>query len=192
MKRIPVLPTLIVLIAVGIMISLGVWQLGRMRQKEAMLALYRQAERSDAAVAWPRNPDEVPRRLFFQTRLRCESVSEQTTVSGHNRAGKNGFAQAATCRLADGTTARVILGWSTDPAIKPWQGGDVSGTIAPGPRLVVDPPIAGLQANALPNPSDVPNNHLSYAVQWFIFAGVALVIYGLAVRKRLAGEAPPR
>ncbi|NBO00626.1 MAG: hypothetical protein EBV21_04095 [Betaproteobacteria bacterium] len=36
--------------------------------------------------------------------------------------------------------------------------------------------------------SDLPNNHLSYAVQWFLFAFVALVIYALAVRKRLAGQ----
>jgi surfeit locus 1 family protein len=40
-------------------------------------------------------------------------------------------------------------------------------------------------ANARPDPNDIPNNHLAYAVQWFLFAGVALVIYALAVRKRM-------
>jgi surfeit locus 1 family protein len=30
----------------------------------------------------------------------------------------------------------------------------------------------------------VPNNHLAYAVQWFLFAGVAAVIYALALRRR--------
>ncbi|HNJ47416.1 MAG TPA: SURF1 family protein, partial [Novosphingobium sp.] len=35
---------------------------------------------------------------------------------------------------------------------------------------------------------DIPNNHLSYAVQWFLFAATALVIYGLALRKRLAAR----
>jgi len=29
-----------------------------------------------------------------------------------------------------------------------------------------------------------PNNHLSYAIQWFFFAATALVIYVLALRKR--------
>jgi surfeit locus 1 family protein len=38
-------------------------------------------------------------------------------------------------------------------------------------RLVADPPLAGLAANAAPDPSDIPNNHLAYAVQWFLFAG---------------------
>jgi cytochrome oxidase assembly protein ShyY1 len=66
------------------------------------------------------------------------------------------------------------------------------GVVAPGPRLVADPPLAGLAANARPDPSDIPNNHLSYAVQWFLFAVTALVIYLLALRKRLAGRAPRR
>ena len=81
--------------------------------------------------------------------------------------------------------ADVILGWSRDPKAPAWRGGEVMGVIAPGPRLVADPPLAGLAANARPDPSDIPNNHLSYAVQWFLFAATALVIYVLAVRKRL-------
>ena len=65
--------------------------------------------------------------------------------------------------------------------------------IAPGPRLVADPPVAGLQANAVPDPSDLPNNHLSYAGQWFLFAATALVIYVLAVRRgKSAGKDQPR
>ena len=60
---------------------------------------------------------------------------------------------------------------------------------AVGARLVADPPVAGLGANARPDPSDIPNNHLAYAVQWFLFAFTALVIYALALRKRLAAAA---
>ena len=56
-----------------------------------------------------------------------------------------------------------------------------------GPRLIADPPLAGLQASARPDPAATANNHLSYAVQWFLFAASALVIYALAVRKRLRG-----
>jgi surfeit locus 1 family protein len=66
----------------------------------------------------------------------------------------------------------------------------VTGVISPGgpagARLVADPPLAGLEANAKPDPSNIPNNHLAYAVQWFFFALTALVIYALALRKRLA------
>ena len=51
--------------------------------------------------------------------------------------------------------------------------------------LMADPPAPGLDANPGPDLSAVPNNHLAYAVQWFLFALVAAVIYAIAVRRRL-------
>ena len=51
--------------------------------------------------------------------------------------------------------------------------------------MIADPPLAGLEANARPDPASIPNNHLSYAIQWFLFALTALVIYAIALRKRL-------
>jgi surfeit locus 1 family protein len=69
-----------------------------------------------------------------------------------------------------------------------WDGGELGGVIAPGGRLVADQPLPGLEASARPDPRDVPNNHWSYAVQWFLFALTALVIYTLALRKRLAAK----
>ena len=95
------------------------------------------------------------------------------------------------CQQAGLGEALVVLGWSRDLAMGDWRGGEVVGWVAPGPRLVADPPLAGLEANAIPDPSSIPNNHWSYAIQWFLFAGVALVIYVLALRKRLAAGAQP-
>jgi cytochrome oxidase assembly protein ShyY1 len=37
----------------------------------------------------------------------------------------------------------------------------------------------------VPSAADTPNNHLAYAGQWFLFAAAALIIYILAVRRRL-------
>tara|TARA_B100000749_G_scaffold250516_1_gene215647 strand:+ start:41 stop:217 length:177 start_codon:yes stop_codon:yes gene_type:complete len=42
----------------------------------------------------------------------------------------------------------------------------------------------GLKPLAPPSVADLPNNHLAYAVQWFLFAAVAVVIYILALRRR--------
>ena len=53
-----------------------------------------------------------------------------------------------------------------------------------GYEVVADPPLAGLEASATPDPHDLPNNHLAYAGQWFFFAVTALVIYWLALRRR--------
>ena len=72
---------------------------------------------------------------------------------------------------------------------------DVSGVIAPDRThvflLVADVPAPGLAPSAAPSPVEIPNNHLSYAVQWFLFAGIALLIYLLALRQKLAGNRRP-
>lgn len=190
LKQLPMFSTLIVLVAVGIMIRLGLWQLDRLHEKEALLARYASAGKVSADVAWPKNAADAEAQFYRRSTVNCIQVTTLSTIAGQNAAGQSGLAQTAECVLAGGGTARIVLGWSSAPERPAWSGGRVTGVIAPGPRLVADPPLAGLQANKLPNPSGIPNNHLAYAVQWFLFAGVALVIYVLAVRKRLAASAP--
>jgi surfeit locus 1 family protein len=187
MKRIPIVPTLIVLLAVAYMVHLGLWQLDRLKQKEAMLARYQVAQSSGAEAPFLIPPMLAEMNYYHRSRLDCDIVLSMTTLSGRNAKGEAGLAHSAQCQTPEGSTATVVLGWSRDPSAPVWQGGRVTGWIAPGPRLVADPPLAGLQANAKPDPRDIPNNHLAYAVQWFLFAGVALVIYALALRKRLRG-----
>ena len=185
MKRIPILPTLLVLAAVGYMIHLGLWQLERLAEKEAMLARYEAAQSSGDEVRWPDTVAQGERALYHRARIACRAAAGQTTLSGRNAKGEAGLAHVVTCTDAEGGKRQVVLGWSRNPAAPAWTGGVVTGWIAPGPRLVADPPLAGLEANARPDPKDIPNNHLAYAVQWFLFAGVALVIYALALRGRL-------
>lgn len=186
LRRLPVIPTVLVLLAIGVMIRLGLWQLDRMHEKEVLLARYAAAPAMSADVPFPQDEKAAEPVLYRHSRVDCRSVAEPTAKAGHNLQGENGMAHYVTCTTVDGGKAQVVLGWSRDPSPVQWKGGEVIGTVAPGPRLVADPPLAGLQANARPDPSDLPNNHLSYAVQWFLFAAVALVIYLLAVRKRLA------
>lgn len=187
MKRIPIVPTLLVLIAVGIMLRLGLWQLERLGEKQAMLARYEAAQAADDEVRWPDSEATAEHALYHRTRIECRSASGQSTLSGRNAKGEAGLAHVATCTDVEGGAREVVLGWSRDPSSPVWTGGAVTGWIAPGPRLVADPPLAGLEANAKPDPKDIPNNHLAYAVQWFLFGVVALVIYALALRKRMRG-----
>ncbi len=185
MRRIPVIATLLVLAAVAVMIALGFWQLDRLHQKKALLAHYAGAQRLAQEVDWPRDARGQEDLLYRHARLDCVAVTDHSSIAGRNAKGESGAAQTADCTLADGTRARVVLGWSRLPmAAGGWPGGEVHGVIAPGPRLVASPPLAGLDANAVPDPADIPNNHFAYAVQWFIFAAMALVIYALAVIKR--------
>ena len=190
-RKLPIISTIVVLIAVGIMIRLGFWQLGRMEEKEALLSRFAASQAMSAELPWPKDSAARDAALYRRSSLACTKVEAITPKAGHNAKGETGWAHVAQCVLADGSKARAVLGWSLSPKAAVWQGGVVTGFIGPGgadgPRLVADPPLAGLAANAPPDPASIPNNHLSYAVQWFLFAAVALVIYALAVRKRLRG-----
>lgn len=189
MNRLPVIPTLLVALAVATMIALGIWQLQRKEQKDAMLSRYESAV-GLPAVAWPTVPDPAALPLFRRSSLNCVRVVKIETVSGSNAADKAGFAHIASCQTgeAGGPNAKVAFGWSERPQAPKWDGGPVKGIIAPGGaqliKLVSTDAVDGLDILAEPSPSQIPNNHLLYAIQWFIFAAAATIIYVLAVRKR--------
>ena len=190
--KLPLVSTLVVALAVAAMVALGVWQLFvRLPEKEAELALL---ARNPAlpVIAFPRHPDDA--LLFRRATIACRPPVTITRAG----AGNAGYRLIAAC--AGG--GLVQLGTTRDPnGTTAWTGGQVTGRIshAPDPRpviatmfdhsakplvLVADAPAPGLTANSTPDWRLVPNNHLAYAVQWFLFAGIALVIYGLALRRR--------
>lgn len=189
MSRWPVIPTILVAIAVATMVGLGVWQLQRKGEKEAMLARY-EAASGQPAVAWPSVPDADALPLFRKSSLMCITVVGWQSVSGTSATGKPGFAHIASCQTggAEGPGAKVAVGWSERPQSPTWKGGAISGIIAPDNaqliKLVATDDVPGLAKLAKPSPEQIPNNHLLYAIQWFIFAVAAAVIYVLAVRKR--------
>ncbi len=187
MRRLPLLPTLIVGLAVATMTALGFWQLQRMAEKEALLARYERVARVSSDVPWPRDPAAVERALYRHSRVDCAQVRSLGARAGHSQDGETGWAHVARCALAGGGEADVALGWSREPRSPAWLGGEVGGFVGPygkGVKLVAAPPQAGLAQLASPDPRDIPNNHLSYAMQWFLFAATALVIYALALRGR--------
>jgi cytochrome oxidase assembly protein ShyY1 len=190
MKQWPVIPTILVVLAVATMIGLGIWQLQRKAEKEALLATY-EAASGLPAVAWPAVPDPNNLPLFRKSSLMCVNVVGWQSVSGTNADGKAGFAHIASCQTggAEGPGAKVAVGWSERPVAPKWQGGAVNGIIAPESeqliKLVATDDVEGLQMLAKPSPEQIPNNHLLYAIQWFIFAAAAAIIYVLAVRKRI-------
>ena len=204
-RRIPVISTLLVLVAVGVMIRLGFWQLDRMHQKEAMLARYQ------VALGKPLDylPDNPVRADWYYRKVRvsCRKAGDWREMAGHNAAGGTGWALVFTCpasargpanrAIANLTPLTIVAGWSRAPNLPvDWRWGSIEGVVVPGSgnevRIVANPPLGGLEANARPDPRTIPNNHFAYAVQWFLFAGVALAIYGLALRKRLAAQGTPR
>jgi surfeit locus 1 family protein len=195
-RRLPVLPTIIVAAAVLLMIGLGVWQLQRAKWKEGLLAQYSAAEKLPP-ITWPTVPlrsSQLP--LFRHATGLCLRPVAKRAVAGENAAGEPGYVQIIDCATGgEGPGMSVEVGWSKDPNAKVnWSGGLVSGIIGPdrrmGMRLVAATAPPGLQPSAAPSIRSIPNNHRSYAFQWFSFALIALVIYTLALRKRWREEPP--
>ena len=189
-RRLPLIPTLVVLAAVAIMIGLGVWQLQRAQWKESLLAQYAKAEQLPPIVypTIPLKTEQLP--LFRHATGMCQRIVGHRAQAGENRAGEPGYAHIVDCSTgAEGPGMSVEVGWSKNPNARVnWSGGLVSGVIAPDRRsrmrLVAASAPQGLEPSAAPTLSSIPNNHRSYALQWFAFAAIALVIYVLAVRKR--------
>lgn len=175
------------------MVGLGVWQLQRKSEKEALLARY-EAAAGLPEIAWPRFAAADDPHLFRRATGFCLEVTGWRTSAGQNLRGETGWSHIVGCRTgAEGPGMQVDMGWSKNPAVKPrWAGGAVRGTIVPDPmhriRLVSAVPAPGLVASAAPSSESIPNNHLLYAIQWFFFAAAATVIYMLALRRR----SPPK
>lgn len=181
MKRLPLLPTLLVAAGVAVMLGLGVWQLQRKAEKEALLTRYAAAQ-GLPPIAWP-SPGNSEAALFRRSTVECARILGWRAEGGRNRQGDTGWVHIADC----GAGVRVVTGWSERPEQPRWAGGVVSGVIGSdrdGIRLIATDPAPGLQPARSPSLTDVPNNHLFYAAQWFFFAAAAAVIYLLALGKR--------
>jgi hypothetical protein len=140
----------------------------------------------------PLRSDQLP--LFRHATGVCLHPVTSHATAGENRAGEPGYVQIVRCTTgAEGPGMSVEVGWSKNPNARVnWAGGPVSGVIAPdqssGMRLVAASAPPGLEPSAPPSLESIPNNHRSYALQWFSFAAIALLIYGLALRRRLKEE----
>ena len=196
MMRFPLIPTVLVAAAVAAMIGLGVWQLQRKGEKEALIAQYRAAA-SLPPVAFPSVPRDDGNLLYRRATGFCVEPLGWRAIAGRNEAGETGWSHIAACRTGglEGPGMQVDMGWSKlSAAPAGWKGGPVSGIIAPDRqheiRLVSATAAPGLVPSAPPSPEALPNNHLMYAIQWFFFAATAAVIYVLALRKRQSQPSP--
>jgi cytochrome oxidase assembly protein ShyY1 len=202
MRRLPILPTLVVAAAVAAMIGLGVWQLQRAAWKDRLLSQYAAAAAMPALDLDPLldgAPAELPSLAFRRVLVTCRARDADPDLRGGRRrdAGAEaggGYSYFVPCRPGASGLAgrlRVNAGWSPlpDDDLRLTLDGLVAGTLGPveGDAPIVltaatgSPPLA---PSVAPSIADVPNNHLFYAWQWFFFAAAAASIYALALRAR--------
>lgn len=192
MRRVPIFTTMLVAAAVAVMIALGVWQLQRAQWKDGLIERYQSADKLPP-IAFPSNPSPGDLPLFRWATANCLRPVGQRVTAGANRQGESGYAHIVRCSTAEGGAIAVELGWSKDPRARfSWPGGLVTGIIAPDReqriRLVADSAPPGLEPSAAPSVAAIPRNHNMYAVTWFAFAGIALLIFILALRKRVRAQ----
>ena len=203
MRRLPIGATLVVLAAAAAMVALGVWQLHRATWKQRLLADYA------AAAAMPpldldplldRPPAALPPLAFRRVLVSCWAGRVAPELrGGRSRSGEGGYSYFLPCRPGAAGLAgrlRVNAGWTAlpDNRLRPRLSGIVAGrlgAVEPDRPITLTsaearPPLA---PSAPPSLADIPNNHLIYAFQWFFFAAAALVIYALALRRRLSAAA---
>ena len=209
--RFPPIPTLIVAAAVAIMIGLGIWQLGRAGEKDALKARYLENSRlPEMALPAVAAPDE--RLLYRRASAFCLEATAWRLAGGRSASGRAGTRYLAECRTgAEGPGFVADMGVSPDPRATPaWRGGEVRGILVTEPRasslfqrlrgqssppraMIVSAQAApGLEPSASPQPP-ASNNSWFYAFQWFFFAAAAALIYVLALRRRQrqVAAAPP-
>lgn len=191
MIRLPLLPTILVALAVAAMFGLGVWQLGRAEQKAQLLeALERSRDLPAADLADPQGP-----LSYRRAAIECRAEAVRPDVrAGHSLAGMSGYSYRVPCRPGgEGLAGRLLvdIGWARRPDLvrRVTLEGEVAGRLGmvgeEGPvTLTAAAPVPPLEPSAPPSPERVPNNHFFYALQWFFFAAAAVAIYLLALRRR--------
>ena len=97
-RRWPIIPTIIVLCAVATMIALGVWQLQRKAEKEALIALYDRNMAMSSLVTYPKLPPVSDTMLFRKSSVVCLEVVKWDPRGGTDRKGNSGIRMIADCR----------------------------------------------------------------------------------------------
>ncbi|GGE16070.1 SURF1-like protein [Polymorphobacter glacialis] len=206
MKRGFIFPTLLTAVMLAVLIGLGTWQLQRRIWKADLIAQLEAAQRLPLLT-----PADYFRAMtgeisvqYRRAELPCTpgKVLPYDLKGGSSAKDVSGYLVLVSCGPAGKSPDIVaVAGWTRRPDAaqvpidvdttftgliieRPY--GDAPGR--PQFMLIPDTAVPPLTPSRLPSPADLPDNHLSYAGQWFGLAIVLAVIYGIWLRRRLRWE----
>lgn len=191
-RAFPWVPTVMVLIAIPILIGFGVWQLQRMHWKNGLLAELQ--HNSGLPLASLDAAAETDGLMFRRLRLDLACSQTHAFLAGRNLKGQSGYSTIYRCH-SGALALDVNGGWAPrlPEAAPPPPSGLRIGVLAPAspadpevPGFILESATPPLLPSAPPTVDSIPNNHFSYAIQWFSFAAILAVIYGLWLRRWLA------
>lgn len=205
-RRFPAALTIATAVALAVLLSLGTWQLQRLRWKQDLVA---RVERSRTAppVAWSDRPREDP--AWTRVRLDCRTFRDGRALYGLAD-GQIVWRLLALCDSPGGTVIvdRGIVAGSEGRIAPP----EPPVLVAPAEIVGVVRPARGPVAEAAreagwsapawyvaaetetpraasvrpaPLPTSFSNNHLGYAITWYGLAAALAGVYVALLRKRL-------
>lgn len=216
------LPAVLGLVAAAVCLRLGVWQLDRRAERLAWNAGVERRMASPAITVMSGIPEVPAESLAFRrARAEGRfAFEDQVVVRNRTHRGVPGVHVLTPLRFPDGTAVLVNRGWTYAPdaatadldAVAEPTEAAVEGVFEPPDRRAVVPdslpveyplfPLVLRRLSPAPGgpeallPAVLPaldaGPHLSYAVQWFVFATIAAV--GgviLSVRPGRPGRLPP-
>jgi surfeit locus 1 family protein len=202
-----IVPTAMTLIMLPLLIMLGQWQLERMDWKTNLLTQL-EANPKLPVLMISNSSRLTPADEFRKVSISCAADSKSAVFSEGMRTDGKTQGSYISCRLPGGPIVMIDAETEQLPApdnknaytvsgtLRQWQApswqrkmaGNLPASIALFARKNVSPFYVNGQG-VLPRAEDIANNHFAYAVQWFAFAGVLLVIYGIYAR-RIWRESP--
>ncbi len=205
MQRRDVVAVVSAVLVAAVCVRLGIWQLDRLAQRRARNAALAARLALPPLTVTSSTPADSARERRVVAHGVYDFAAERTWV-GRSFQGTPGVALITPLRLADGAAVLVDRGWAPSPdafhvdhtlygepdtatvtgiaLIPPRGGGDVSvaGFLPFVIQLETRDPLAGLPRR-WPLPALDNGPHLSYAIQWFSFAVIALVGTAVLIRR---------
>jgi surfeit locus 1 family protein len=201
------IPLVAAVVVAAVCVRLGLWQLDRLEERQARNATIAEAFRETPISAEIATRDSVARFQRVRVSGRWDYARE-TSIAGRTRNGSPGVHVITPVIAGDGTVIFVNRGWVYSPDARTvdlsrWHEGEqaeVVGYVDELPSSIRESAAGSLYVVALADSGgsstgaeDRPARlqtpafadegpHLSYAVQWFSFAAIALIGTPLVVR----------
>lgn len=202
-RRWPPAATLLTLVMLPVLLGLSYWQYAVRRPWKHDLMV-----RLDAAKSMPpltaayiaRYPADGPSLQYRRATLDCRPgrTVPYDTKGGTSASDDGGFLMLVDCAgYGPHPTSPVVVvaGWTLRPdrvtsldVSERFTGTLIEhpyGKEAHRPRFMLIPTtaVAPLAVSRTPTPDDLPDNHLSYALQWLAFAATLAGVYTVYVRQ---------
>lgn len=197
-RGVPLGATVLTLLMLPVLLGLSYWQFAiRLPWKHELVARLEAAKTLPQLTAADLGQAGVADLQYRRAGVDCRPgrVKPYDVKGGTSAADDGGFLILVTCDVAARPNLVVVAGWTLRPDTVTTLDVDAHfdgtlierpyGDARDKPRFMLIPTTAvpPLVPSRVPVPDDLPDNHLSYALQWLAFAVTLAVVYLVYLRQ---------